>query len=459
MTILYDTPETEVEDPSPPGPKPVAGFRAFVVFGWVLAVLVFGLGVLSWLSGRAELAEEQRILVTDANNAVLLLDPAEPEPVYTIEDAVPSPDRSRLFQLVEDNNGGTVLNEFEAGTGEIVETRVIAEPSQEIRIVSPDGDALALMPRRAATAELYVPEARSETSVTVVWRDVEEPATFDLVGNFEPEAFTRDGQTLYLLEFWPAEAPERYFVRSLDLETGEIADTFSPEVDLNPEMRGHARAQVIDPDGEFLYTLYTLDAVGEPVTDPNAEVASARWAFIHVISLTEDWSFCIFLPSPMGRSEATTGLAVTPGGGTLYAVDAAADRIVSIDTTTMKVRDAAELRGWESPTGQRLPMAAGPDGSVYVVLDEMVVRYNSQLAPVSVWRAGTLISSIDISPDGKSMRVSIPGFVKVVDVESGEETSAIGVPGNEAGVDFVGPPLNPNSFTERLSDGEPVPKG
>ena len=457
MTILYDAPANESDHQPrevPARSTRPPGYRLFVATVWGMGVLVLALGAMAWVAGDATVSQDDRILVS-GSDSVFLLDPAEPVPVYTVENAVASPDRSRLYQLLEDD-GTTIINEIDSDTGETVGSRVVPEPRQEIRIVSPDGDALALMEARGNRDELYVPEPRTETAITVVWREVAEPKRFDLEGNFEPEAFTRDGRTLYLLEFWPADAPDRYFVRSLDLESGEITDTFSPEVDLNPEMRGHARAQVIHPDGDFLYTMYTLDDVGKAVVDPEAEGVAARWAFVHVISLNEDWSFCIFLPLPMGRNEATVGLAITPDGSTLYAVDAGADMVASIDTESMRVTESASLGGWGAQTGERVPTAAGPDGSLFVAFDQTVIRY-TDLAPNSVWWSDWKVESIDVSPNGSELRAAVPGFVKVVDLDSGQETAAIRIPDTEAGVDFVGPPLNPNAFGASKGGGPLLP--
>lgn len=141
------------------------------------------------------------------------------------------------------------------------------KPGLEVRAVAPGGAAAVLMPGSAGSAGLYAPEPRERTELTVVWRDNRPPLTLTLEGNFEPETFTSDGEVLYLLEFLPATDPDHYLVRQLDLSSGRVTDVYTPEVDLNPEMRGHARAQVIHPDGDFLYTVYTLDAVGTAVED------------------------------------------------------------------------------------------------------------------------------------------------------------------------------------------------
>lgn len=459
MTIMLDTrdgaPNPESDDSV--GRPELQATRVFRLTAWILGVMVIGLGALALVSGRAELPSEERILVRDSAGSVSLLDPAEPDPVYTVDNAVASSDRSTLYQLVELDRQSR-LNQIDPESGETIATRVVPEPGLEIRIVSPDGDALALMERREEEGGLYVPESRTQTSITVVRSDAAEPRTYDLAGNFEPEAFTRDGAVLYLLEFWPAESPDRYFVRNLDLGTGEISDTFSPEVDLNPEMRGHARAQVVHPDGDFLYTLYTLDEVGTPVIDPATGENPDRWAFVHVISLDEDWSYCIFLPVPMGRSEATTGLAITPDGGTLYAIDAGVDRIVAIDTTSFEVTTTAQLQGWEMTSRERVPAAAGPDGALYVALGSLVVRYDEELLPAAVYRPGEAVQSVDVAPDGRSLRLALPaGVVKVIDIESGVETATLRIPSSDREIQFVGPPLNPNSITERLQKGQGVP--
>ncbi|HUF83682.1 MAG TPA: hypothetical protein VMQ81_03715 [Acidimicrobiia bacterium] len=118
-----------------------------------------------------------------------------------------------------------------------------------IRAVAPRGSAVALMPVDGASADAYTPASRSTTVITVVEAESDLEVTHRLDGNLEPEIFSTDGDMLFLLEYWPPLEPDRYFMRQLDVASGEIADVHSPEVDLQPEMRGTARAQAMDPGG------------------------------------------------------------------------------------------------------------------------------------------------------------------------------------------------------------------
>ena len=199
---------------------------------------------------------EQRVLVTDGTGSVSLLDPETESYVFTVPNAVVVPDRSAVLSTSEFGEG-TLIETVDATTGETVSSQTVPE-RLEIRTVSPAGGAVALMEPRSARLGLYVPEPRETTSIVVARIDgATEQQRFELDGNFEPETFSTDEQTLFLLEFWPPTDPDRYFVRQLDLTSGEVADVFSPEVNLQPEMKGTAGTQVISPDAAFLFTLYT----------------------------------------------------------------------------------------------------------------------------------------------------------------------------------------------------------
>ena len=290
--------------------------RGGLALGLGIGVIALLAALAAWLSLRdGGDSAEQRVLVTDATGAVSLLDPATESYVFTVPNAVVVPDRSAVLSTSEFGDG-TLIETVDAATGQTVGSQTVPE-RLEMRTVSPAGGAVALMEPRSASLGLYVPEPRESTTIVVArLEDAPEHQRFELDGNFEPETFSTDEQTLFLLEFWPPTDPNRYFVRQLDLTSGEVADVFSPEVNLQPEMKGTAGTQVISPDGAFLFTLYTA-------------VNSDGWyAFVHAISLDEEWSFCIFLPTPFGSGDVDKiGMGISPDGDTLYVVDSSTRRL------------------------------------------------------------------------------------------------------------------------------------
>ena len=80
------------------------------------------------------------------------------------------------------------------------------------------------------------PEGRATTSLTVVSTDTGDMRDYPLAGNFEPEAFATSGSSLFVIEYLPPMAPDRYRVRKLDLETGEVGAVYSVDGHLQESM-------------------------------------------------------------------------------------------------------------------------------------------------------------------------------------------------------------------------------
>src|SRR4051794_19752012 len=84
-----------------------------------------------------------------------------------------------------------------------------------MRVASSDGTRLALLPFEDTRVDPYHPAGRLRTDVTVLPTDGGDPRTYSLDGNFEPEAFSTSGRSLFVVEYVPPEAPDRYRVRKL----------------------------------------------------------------------------------------------------------------------------------------------------------------------------------------------------------------------------------------------------
>ena len=125
---------------------------------------------------------------------------------------------------------------------------------------SEDGAMVALAPPYPSGFDTYHPYSKDPTPLVIVRRGDPEPQVLSVPGNIEPEAFSLDGGSLFVIDFVPPLAPERYRVARLDLSAGTVGDVHSKEQELQEPMRGTARAQVMAPDGRRLYTLYTRDA-------------------------------------------------------------------------------------------------------------------------------------------------------------------------------------------------------
>jgi hypothetical protein len=305
-----------------------------------------------------------------------------------------------------------------------------------------------------ASADLYVPRPRELTSINVIWNEGREPRNYTLKGNFEPETFSTDENTLFLLEFWPSTAPDRYFVRQLDLETGTIENVSTPDqeegIELNPEMRGHARAQVMAPDGSFLFSLYTISEGDKPVHDPAAP-AEARWAFVHTLNLEEKWSHCIFLPLPFGTGqESAMSLGISEDGRDLFVIDGATQHVARIDAKRLRVDRVEEIPGLRAQDA--MPVAVGPE-VVYIGLNGNVLEMGRKsLIPNAAFVINTESSALpivglELAPDGRTLRISHGVSISVLDMPTERVIASLTSPGR-TGNSFVGPPVGQRTLID-----------
>lgn len=386
------------------------------------------------------------ILVTDGAGRISLIDPRTGEAAFTVTDAVRAPNGSSIYRA-EKVGETTVIEMLDPQSGEVISSTEVGG-KLEIRAVSPLGAAVALMTARPPSVDLYVPEPREYTSINVVWSEGREPRNYTLKGNFEPETFSTDETTLFLLEFFPPTDPDRYFVRQLDLETGDITGVVTPDqelgIELNPEMRGHARAQVMAPDGSFLFSLYTIESGETPVHDP-ADPHTDRWAFVHTLNLKEKWSHCIFLPVPFGTAaESAMSLAISGDGKDLFVIDAATENVARIDARKLRVDTAEKIPGLYS--NEARPVAVGPE-VVYIGLGDSVLEMGREsLIPnaafvVTASGSGSLpIQGLELAPDGRTLRIAHGASISVLDMPSERVVATLKSPGR-SGNSFVGDPV------------------
>jgi hypothetical protein len=379
------------------------------------------------LSGDPPGLPEGALFTTGDDGSVSLFNTETGDWVYQVPDAALANDKSTLYQAtpLEDE---TVLTAFDPATAEERQAQRIPGTLQ-IRVVSPQGDAVALMAPRT-TVGLYVPEPRETTDIYVARTDGSTWRRYALEGNYEPEAFSVNTETLFLLKFLPADDPDRYEVHRLDLETGAVINDYTPEVGLDSWMKGHARSQVTAPDGRFLYTLYSLDPGQEPIKDPALANSPDYHAFVHVISLEEEWSYCIFLPMPFGQQSVDSiGLALSPDGAALAAVDRRTGLLVEIDTAKLEISRRNMIGQFPESEGQ-VPMAIDLVGTIYLAdgafvssLEPENRNYTTQLETAG------LIRSMDLSDNGQFLRVAVPDRIHVIDLSTGEEVGSLTLPG------------------------------
>ncbi|MEV0387813.1 hypothetical protein [Nonomuraea sp. NPDC050643] len=242
---------------------------------------------------------------------------------------------------------------------------------------------------KAVSAALVAigPPPGPRTRTTLVLAGEGRRRTLRLAGNIEPEAFSPDGSTLYVLDRLPPSAPDRYRVRAYDLTRGRMEALRTRDKRPIPpgqeeEMRGRGRQAVLDPAQNVLYTLYTHQDAHLHTRDLAAgtDLSPGVHAFVHVLHLDQRWAYCLDLPAPFGLGPAEAH-ALALGDGRLYVFDASTGRVVSASTGELAItRSAPAGRG----AGEAFAVAGG--GRLYVAAGTRVRVADAQtLAPRGVW--------------------------------------------------------------------------
>jgi YVTN family beta-propeller protein len=322
--------------------------------------------------------------------------------------AVPSTDWSAVVRAVPQGTETRVVV-LDPRTGDERWSRDV--PGKlEVDVASGEGRLVALGDRGALGGYAG---GRSSTTLVIVGRDDPQPRTIELEGNYEPEAFSTDGDSLFVVEYLPPLRPTSYRVRRLDLGTGEVGGVYTVDAELQEAMQGTARVQTASPDGGRLYTLYSLqDADG------------TTHAFVHVLSLDEEWAHCVDLPPTFGNAaEGSIALAVAPDGKRLYVADAASGMVAEVDTTALSVTRSARVG--LGPGNGPAHAVTGPDGSLYVGRGTGLVALDgSTLSPRRSWELEHRITGLQAGHDGTRLYVGQRDEIVILDPKTG---SIVGV--------------------------------
>lgn len=402
-----------------------------------LVILVGAAAVGGWMLTSSD-PTDNRLLVLDEKGAISLLDPKTGTPDFKVRGATATPDRSALL-TTETTGATTVLESRDPATGAVTGSTTLDRGDLTVRTVSPKGQAVALMPGPKGDG-IYTPEPRARTSLTVSYVDGRPSRTYDLAGNVEPEMFSYDESGLFVLEFVPPTKPDSYYVRRLDLATGTTTDTGSPQVGLNPKMRGRARASILHPGGDQLFTLYTLPQTGEPVFDPEAGTGTPLFAFIHVIDLKQDSSFCVFLPEPIGTvDEASVGMGISPDGDEVIVADPSTATVARIDTADLSVTETINVEKLRDGDA-KAAVAMAEDGTVYIGSGPMLLELTRPgLQAARVWSQDATISGLSLSASGEQLRVGSHNAITLIDRATGAESAVLRAPGRGK-MTLLGPP-------------------
>lgn len=352
-----------------------------------------------------------------------------------LPDAVLSPDRDTAFVAAGDR-----LQVVDPLTG-AVKARLDLPPELRPRVASPTGDLIAL--GHAGQRSPYeLPEGRSSTDLAVVeGATAAVPRQYRLRGNFEPEAFSTDERWLYLIEYLPAQDPERYAVRQMKLATGRVFPVGARVKQPAPEtMRGTGRKQAYAPDEDILYTLYTKQGLNTAhgLSHAQPHRAGDVHAFVHVLNLDQGWAHCVDLPKNFGNGEAPAdGLAVSPDGGAVYVVDASKGLIGEIDTRRLRVTRTHQV-DVEDMIGSELSAEVSRAGDVLAVggARTVVAFDTATFEPTWSHDMDWTVTGVALSDDGTFVLVGQGDEVTILDVATGAERASVAAPGVEE-VDYV----------------------
>ena len=199
--------------------------------------------------------------------------------------------------------------------------------------LSADSGTLALIQPR-----LSFPRART-AFVVLDAKSLRLRKAINLQGDFSFDAISRDGRTLFFIEYVSPRDPTRYNVRAYDVLSGRLLA--KPVVDPHEgqdAMRGSPLTRITSPDGRWAYTLY--DGAGNT-------------PFVHALDTSKREARCIDLPMLVGAL----------GGGPLHLTVApnAARLTVSTQGRTLAVIDTSTFRASSpgEPTAKPVQSANG----------------------------------------------------------------------------------------------------
>src|SRR2546425_4523798 len=171
-------------------------------------------------------ATQGDLLVVGSGTSVTTIDPRSGVRLFTGTGVTALADWSQL--LTADITGtGTVVRASDTMTGQ-VQAHVTVSGTEAIRAVSSDAELVALMAPLPSGVSPWTPQSREFTDVVVAdpWGRFGGVRRFHLEGNLEPEAFSSDDASLFMIEYLPPAAPTAYRVLRLDLNEGEVYPGF-----------------------------------------------------------------------------------------------------------------------------------------------------------------------------------------------------------------------------------------
>ena len=325
--------------------------------------------------------------------------------------------------------GSTLLETVDGADAESA-SDVSLDGTLDVRVVSESGAAVALTDPLPDGWDPEVPLPRSRTPIVVADpTGAAQPRTYDLRGNFEPEAFSTDDRQLFMIQHLPAEAPTVYRVTVLDLKRGRVYPVFGPYKTPPERMPGIRLQQIISPNDDQLYTLYSSARPG--YAPHHAPVPNdATVSFVHVLSLQEGWAHCVGLPEELwDRPASEQAMATSPNGRLLYIVDATLGLVTVMDTASLEIHTAPidlavpglrHTSAVVSANGSALFVGTSGEHSGVTKID------TDTFEVLRTWETDD-VSGLGLSADGERLYVAFDDRVEVMDATTGSELAGVAV--------------------------------
>lgn len=331
---------------------------------------------------------------------------------------------------VTETPDGAVLTRSHLVTGTALGE--LAVPGQLDPVVASETrDLVALATPRKPGATPWLPDGRRRSTVAVADLTSSDLHTFELEGNFEPEAFSTSGKELFMIEYIPGMDPDRYRVRRLRLNNGRILPIGRNKLAAPEQMRGTGRMQVMDPSGEALYTLYTRQGPNYAHgAGREHEDARGVHAFVHLLNLEGSWAHCIDLPEPFGTGSATaSAITMSVSGGPLYVTDWSNGAVAVVSPDRLKVRTVKSVE-LGAPDDHTFAQVSPMNGLLYAAgNDQIAVLSTGELEVKDRWQFDSEVTGLRLSPDGERLYVGQRDAVLILDAVTGEETGRLPAPG------------------------------
>lgn len=375
------------------------------------------------------------LLFVTTTAGLVVLDAQTGKRTLPVSAALATPDWKQVVTAEPDGTGVRVTTR-DAGSGQVFEGRSVRDRLTP-RAVTRDGRLVALATPNGPAED--GPPGRDKTTI-VVADSGGERVRVDLPGNLEPEAFSAEGDRLFVLDYLPPAKPDRYRVRALNLRSLQVEPLSTREkVPVPPgseeTMQGEGRQAVYDPNRGILFTLYTHqpDHVhSRDLTNGGARPGAPHvHAFVHTLNLSLGWAYCIDLPAPFGEKPAAGhAIALGPQSSWLYVVDAGSGSVARIDPDQLTVEKVTKFADQGLPgeasaaitTGNRLVVGAGSRVVTMPVGASAASGEKRELA------TGGPVRGLALSGDGR-IYIGAENAVAAYDLGAGREVHRIPVPG------------------------------